>query len=322
MLPYLSYQNAQGKRVDQVLFEHSKAHSNGLYPIPDLASNEVVTTIVNVGESNARLLGHLAWETGEHSMGPFVLPPGGGKQIRFNQLAEAQKRDLLSRSVGQSFEQGFFQWTSNRGSQALIARTEVTPQGSSDRYGFSCYGCCLEMPSGGVSPSGGVVFDIGQTPSFEGTEFIHTCTGTTGPYYVGVPSTMYYQSPIGWTGTQLSATGLAEQTVGFQETGTYMWTTCVERTRTFSGGGPINVDKCHRDNADGLDETQGCFQPANSSSCGDCYSCCDKIRAAANCRCKGNQICKNGVQSACGTCKQRCFGQYNVDCDQQIVSCN
>lgn len=320
VLPSLRHQSPSGLTIDTPLFERGTAHSNGMYPLPSLLKHAVVTTIVNLGSEPSKVVGQLEWNGGSYSVGPVEIMPGAGYRFDFKDLGEKQIEDLLGRRAPQAFERAFFQWTANRGSQELIARTEAQPVGSEDRFGFNCFGCCYELPSGGIVPSS-IAFDIGQSPTFEGVEFIETCSGTMGPFPIGSPTTMFYSSPLSWNGTTISSTGLTNQTVSFRETGEYMWVSCSTRTRNFLAGGNTTVDKCQKENAPNIDPAKGCFQPENSSSCSSCYSCCDKTRKAGDCRCRGNQPCKNGVQAACGTCKQVCFGHYNVACSVQITSC-
>lgn len=109
----------------------------------------------------------MAWNGGEFSFGPIEIMPGAGRRLDIRALAESEYEDLLGRRAPRDFDTAFLQWTAHRGSQELIARTEALPRGGDDRFGFNCFGCCYEMPSGAVSPDS-IAFDIGESPSFGG----------------------------------------------------------------------------------------------------------------------------------------------------------
>lgn len=311
-----------GTVIDLALTERGKIHDTGTYLIPSLESHEVTTTFVNLGEEPAELFGHFTSDRGEYALDPILVPAGGTYVLDFRSLSKTSPTDRLGRRLERGFDWGFFQWLSRRGSTELLARTEVRRPDEMDRIGFNCYGCCNEMPTGAVIPES-IGFDVGQAPLFEAIEYVDTCAGMTGPYHA-YPDVMYYSAPLSWNGWNISTSGLTSQDVLFQGSGEYMAVTCVSRTRTFFGGGDVTVDKCMRDHGPpDFDESQSCA--VQSSSCSNCYDCCEKIKQVAYCRCDkllmGRTACRAEARYACGVCKQTCFGTFLSSCSQQLTSC-
>lgn len=135
---------------------------------------------------------------------------------------------------------------------------------------------------------------------------------------------MYYSAPLSWNGWNISTTGFTSQDVLFEGSGEYMAVTCVSQTRTFFGGGEVTADKCMRDHGPpGFDENRACA--VQSSSCSNCYDCCEKIKQVAYCRCDkllmAKTACRAEARYACGVCKQECFGTFLSSCSQQLTSC-
>jgi len=313
----------KGEVLDLTLMPTATAHDAGTYPVPPLDRFNVTTSWVNLGREKAELFGYFVSAQGEYALEPIEIPAGGTYSLDFRKMASSASADRLGRTVDIGDGWGFFQWLSRRGSTDLIARTEAYRLGHTDRVGFNCFGCCAEFPTGSVLPSD-VGFDIGETPSFETLEWVDTCAGMTGPYHA-YADVLSYSSPLSWNGWTISTTGFTNQDVYFQGSGSYMTVTCQSKMRNFYGGGNATSDRCMKNyGPDGYDESPeagGC--PGQTSGCGECYTCCEKIKAVGECRCSfGGNTCSALAAQACFDCKQACFGVFAETCQTQDFSCN
>ncbi len=208
----LSY-GAGAAAIDVPFFPRHKAHASGTYPIPAFRDFESWSTIVNLGRRAARVVGQLSWPGGTYSLEPVHLAPGASFRLDLPSLLRENQPDLLGRTLDPNAEQAFLQWTVLRGSQELIARTEVRPRGSEDVFGFNCFGCCEQIPYGEIIPVS-VTFNVGERPLFQACEFVNTCTGTMGPYFADSP-TLTYSAPMSWDGVYVSASGPSSQEMKF-----------------------------------------------------------------------------------------------------------
>ncbi len=311
-----------GAYIDLPLISREKSHGTGTYPIPALKSYDVQTTFINLGEERALLYGYFSSDQGEYALEPIELPPGATHRLDFQELADNCQPDRLGRRIDPDFESGFFQWTSREGSIELLARTEIRPRDGTDTVGFNCFGCCEEFPSGDVIP-GDVGLDVGETTGLETVEYVDTCAGRTGPYHA-YPDSLYYSAPFSWNGWQLSASGLSNQTVSFDASGEYWWVTCIQRLRHFFGFGDATSDRCMHDyGPDGYDESpdaNGCH--GQTSNCGTCYTCCEKIKDVGECRCAfGGETCRALAAQGCFDCKELCFGKFTDGCANMLFDC-
>jgi hypothetical protein len=312
-----------GEMVDFAFFPSVKAHKSGSYPLPDPDRYDVTTTFVNLGDSPARVAGQVSWDGGTYTLGPYRVPSHSSYRVDFAQVADKKVPDMLGRTLDPAMPHGFFQWSAHSTEPLLIARTEARIKGGGDRFGFNCFGCCSEIPSGLVLPAS-IAFNVGQVPPFEAAEIDHTCQGDIGPMPVDYP-TLSYTSPLAWDGEHVSTSGLTYQTLSFTAPETKLTVTCHSAQITIRGSGPGTVDKCLADNDPGHDPTRGCNQAPNSTSCASCYTCCDNEKKVAYCRCDqtgGGQPCENLAVASCGTCKQACFGTYAESCSTQVTSCS
>ncbi len=305
-------------------FRTTSAHQNGSYPLPDLQSSAVTNTMTNLGNEVADIVAQVFWEGGTYALAPFKILPGQSHRIDLGRLIAEGKADLAGRTLS-SPSSGFLQWTARNGSHQIISRTEVRLLDGTGRFGFNCVSCCPESSFGEISPSS-IAFDIGQSPFFEGFEYISTCTTTLGPFPASFLS-LSYRSPVAWNGVRVSSTGDTFQQLSFTARG--------ERTRLSQGicrsvntqigdTGSTTVDRCRRRHHPGYDPRDGC--QLQTSSCSSCYDCCDKEKAVGNCQCPffGNAICKAGVRLQCQTCKDACFGRYaeTSGCSTTTRTCN
>lgn len=203
--------------VDEIpLFPRSKAHPTGSYPVPDPSRRSVRTTLVNVGAEETRIVAQLTWDGGTYALGPVTIPGGGSRILDFRRLAAAAEPDILGRTLSPSFAGGHLHWTVQGGSTAVLARTEVMGD-LGDRFGFNCFGCCLEQSYGDLLP-GEASFPAGLSTPFEGVEFIESCTGTMGPYSP-YAATWNYAAPFNWSGSIVSASAPAVQSLWFTAKG-------------------------------------------------------------------------------------------------------
>ena len=239
----LARSHLTGETTELSFFPREKVHPSGSYPVPDPKRFDVSTTLVNLGTEESRIVGQVSWDGGTYSIGPVVIPGGGSHTVDFRRLAALGDKDIAERLLPSSFSGGFFHWTVQSGGTELIARTEVSPQGGRDAFGFNCFGCCFEMSRGAVLPSS-TTFAAGASSPFEGVEFIDTCSGTMGPYTPYGP-TLSYEAPFSWNGTTVSASGPDTQSLSFSAPGhrTTLQLPCSEILITIFAAGPATATK-------------------------------------------------------------------------------
>lgn len=318
--------SAEGTREIE-FFPVDRGHGSGRYPIPTLPGFRTTHTLVNLGSESANIVAQVFWDGGTHALPPIDLAPGSSHIVDFGELARKKRRDLLGRELDPNLPQGFFQWTSRLGSQQLIARLEVTKaDNEAVSFGFNCFGCCTEFPFGGVEPDS-LVFDIGQSRLFQAVEEISTCTGLLGPFPANVTN-LNYSSPLSWNGVTISSSGPSSTDVSFSGVSERTTPTCNVVPSNIFGFGRPRVDQCQEDNNPDYDHEAegGCHASQNSSSCETCYTCCEKQKDVAECRCGGvgQPNCTGAGNAACQTCKQQCFGHFAPLglCDSQDLVCN
>ena len=207
--------DAAGSPVELELARAEDAHFSGIYPLPSLADHEVTTTLVNVGQENARVVAHITWQEGEYAFGPVEIASGASFQLDLAALAALGEPDLVGRTLDPEYSQAFLQWTvQGQGSRHLLGRTQVQPRFGVDSFGFNCHGCCEESPWGELIP-GSVLFPAGGSSLFEACEYIGTCTTILGPYPASI-SQLNYSSPLSWNGTTASSNSATAQMVDFE----------------------------------------------------------------------------------------------------------
>jgi hypothetical protein len=310
----------KGTILDLPLFPRGKAHDSGTYPVPALKTHEVATTFVNLGDEKAQIFAHFTSDRGEYALEPIEISPGATHRLDFRALAAVEQPDRLGRRLDPEFESGFFQWFSRRGSSELLARTEARKRGEVDLIGFNCFGCCAESPSGAVIPQS-IGFDVGESPELVAVEYVDTCAGPTGPYYA-YPNALFYSAPLTWNGQAISTTAYANQQVAFQGSGEYTTVTCSTKTITFFGSAKATSDKCLKENHPEFDPKKSCGD--QTPNCSACYTCCDKQKDTADCRCAflgSPSSCTEGARAACQKCKQVCVGAHAETCNQQVTDC-
>ncbi|MEM7351648.1 MAG: hypothetical protein AAF657_12705 [Acidobacteriota bacterium] len=283
-----------GGPTDVALIPRQSVHESGTYPIPTLEENQVITTFLNLGETEAELFAHLSWVGGEYALAPIQVAPGGAVRLDFQALIDRAEPDLLGRYFKPEASPSYFQWLSRKGSSDLLARTEVRRLDSADSYGLNCFGCCMEFPFGGIEPSF-AAFRVGEQASFRPVEFIDTCSGTMGPFNAS-PSSSSYSSPLGWNYNNVWATNDTNQTVSFSDSGHYTAANCSTVARTFFGDGPVVADEeCQEEHHPDFDPTAGCCGMTGGNVVA-CKACCDKEKEVADCRCDAlpffSGICK------------------------------
>ncbi|MEM8963174.1 MAG: hypothetical protein AAGD38_16945 [Acidobacteriota bacterium] len=310
---------ANGEVVEVPLFGLEQAHQSGLYPLPSLDDHEVFSTLVNVGDRTTTILGQISWRGGVYALQPLEIPPGEARRIDFATVVSAGSPDLLGRSPDPAYQDGFFQWTA-RDSHQVIARTEVRPHGSADRFGFNCGSCCEEESYGSMVPSS-ITVNFGTPTSFAGVEYISTCNGTLGPYTIFSFGSLSYSSPVTWNGNTVSSSDVTDQTVSFTSWGDTVFDDgweCTQGIVQFGDDGPVRSDPCQQQHHPEFDPTKPCS--GQSSSCPNCYTCCDKQNTTADCRCNDlpgglpRTICKTAAETKCEQCKLGCNGVFANGC--------
>lgn len=313
-----------GEVLDVEVFRREEATVNGLYALPALQYNEVVDTLVNLGETTAHIRAQVFWEGGTYSLPPIEILPGHSYQIDLEEVARLQIPDILGRTLDPDFHRGYLQWVTQRGSHEILDRMEIRPSNTWDAYGFKYNTCCRRVSDAALIP-GIAILDFGVASPFVASEYIYTCTETMGPYNA-FGAQLNYSSPLSWDGVTASSSTDTSQTVSFQAYGEEVeedpFDGCLPMQIVISDDGPTFADPCRADHHPdpNYDPAKGCQM--QSADCASCYSCCEKEKAVGKCQCKGNGVCEQLVVAQCGTCKQSCFGSHFDTCTTQETSCS
>lgn len=240
VLPMAVALSDDGSARDLLLAPSSSGHPSGQYPLPSLSGRSVRTTLLNVGRNSTEVLAHIAWEDGEYALKPLTLSPGEVRQIEIAQIALDGQSDILGRTLDLDYEEGYLQWVS-RPSGAIIARTEVLENDTTDTYGFNCATCCPQSPFGELVPDP-LLFGVGANPLFQTCVVYFTCTGQTGPF-PRTGATLTYSPPFSWNGIRISASGAGEGTPEFELIDETLDFACVSRpTLVMEEGDVVAVD--------------------------------------------------------------------------------
>jgi len=298
-----------GSLADIAFFSESQAHASGSYPLPPLESYDVATTVVNLGAEPAALFAQYYWRGGTYALGPIEVAPGAMLELDPSELAGAGRGDILGRELPTDYEEGYVKWLAKGESPKLIGRTQVRPRSGEDRFGFNCFGCCWDIPSGSIIP-GVVEFLPGQTVAFQACISYSTCNGVMGPYPYN-PSFWSSPSPFSWDTRVISASGAAEATLDFEGTEFETGPNCSLRQREVRGSGKGDTCKAFlfkNHNAYHFwDKDLACTQqvgdrPAGQKRCNSCQECCNKQKAYQ--KCKGAS--ENVLDSEYRTCSFSC----------------
>jgi hypothetical protein len=289
--------------VDLAVVADKNVHDSGTYALGNLLENGAALEVLNLGTQPSEILVYAEWHKGAYSFAPAKLPPGESFELNLGSIAR-DPANAEPDSLGRLFEPAdrpvFLQWFSRPSGARLLGRLTLQNDGEDDSFGFNCFGCCEELPTGVVLP-GSVVFDIGQTVGLETAEFIDSCTGRAGPFPISA-QTRSYAAPLNWNGVTVSSSGVTRQTVGFTATGTYTWVSCSLRERTVRGSGEAEVDQCQKTWNPNFDPQRGC--PGMFAVCSQCTACCGRELSVALCRCQklpgatNREICERGARLA------------------------
>lgn len=298
VIPVAFARSLSGHFHEISLFQTAEAHQSGTYPLPSLLDFDVETTLINLDPAlEARIAGQVSWDGGTFTFGPIEIPPGASHVLNYLAIATARTHDILGRILPPHATAGFVQWLALEGSDQIIARTEARPLGTADdAFGFNCFGCCWEFPTGVVVPQT-VAFGPGENPLFQTCVEYATCAGTVGPIPVTANS-LIYSSPFSWNGTRISASHGGDATVGFVDDVPQITPTCVQRTRTIEAGG--RAETCDKFcNPQGYTDETNCSTQVGAS-CLLCYNCCDDLYwkdvcsgASLESRIPGYNLCVN-----------------------------
>src|SRR5207244_3495657 len=268
-----------GELLDMSVHPFTSAHKSGTYPIPDLAKYDVRTTIVNLSNQPAEIIAQYFWDQGEYAVPMFEVPPNGTAVIDPKQLAVAGMRDAARRTLDVNGTHMALKWSVRSGSHELLGRTEASPIGSDDGFGFNCGGCCPQWPWGTVNPSE-VEVGIGEFPPFEALSFWDTCTGTIGPWYANVISGSV-PWPFSWDYLNLATSDGADSDIGEESEEEKVGDSCQLGTRRFWNWGRGKAcDKVN--NPNGYSSTVQCSQ--QTSTCATCNGCCTALYNARVCK--------------------------------------
>lgn len=313
-----------GEVFDVEVFRREEGNLNGLYALPALEYNEVVDTLVNLGEETAHIRAQVYWESGSYSLPPIEILPGHSHQIDLDEVARLQVPDILGRTLDPELHRGYFQWVTQRGSHEILHRMEIRPRKGWDVFGFKYNTCCRRVSVGDLIP-GTAILDFGVSGPFIASEYVYTCTEIMGPYNAFITQ-LNYSSPLSWDGFNAISSTDTSQIASFVGAGQEViddpFDGCIPQQIQIFDDGPTFADPCRAEHHPdpNFEPAKGC--QIQSANCSACYSCCEKEKSVGTCQCKGNEICKQGVVSACGTCKQSCFGNHFDTCTTQETSCS
>lgn len=306
---YAYQQLRDGSLFDIAFFSNSELHGSGSYPLPPLDAHEVVTTVVNLGPKPASLLGQYFWEGGTYAVGPLQLLPGEAYRFDPRETALTGEPDVLGRKLPLDYSFGYFKWLAQAGYASLVGRTEVRPLSGIDVFGFNCFGCCWDIPSGAIIPNL-AEFDPGLVVPFDSCISYSTCNGVMGPYPYN-PATWTSPAPFTWNTRTLSASGPGQETFRSEGTEFEHKINCTTRQRQVVGTGTgstckILLRKSHN-MAQSWSAVLACTQqvgdrPAGTARCNSCLECCDKQKIFNECRKKNPLI----VQAEHQTCVTHC----------------
>ena len=183
-------------------FQESRAHHNGIYPVPNGSLGEAFVTLFNLGDAPANVVAQFNWHKGEtYALPPITIAPGRTYRLDFAELVERAEPDILKRVIDPTYQKGFFSWSTRAGSRKLLGWTEVKPV-DGGRLGFVGSGCCVEYPFGRIEPRKSI-FVVGSTMSVVASEYRETCSaGLLGPLYALSPS-LTVSPPFIWDGLTL-----------------------------------------------------------------------------------------------------------------------
>lgn len=313
--------------LDISMMRDTEAHPGGLYALPKLADFEIVNTLINLGDEQADVRGQIFWEGGTYTLPPIHIPAGNAHRLDIAELARENVPDLLGRTLDPDYAHGYLQWTTHLGSYEIIDRLELQSKSgaSKDLFGFQYNTCCPDDSIGDLIP-GTAIVDFGQTGSFVTSEFIVTCSGLLGPYQT-FGSLLTYSSPASWNGSTVSSSTDTSQMASFMDYGqeiiNHGQDGCIPEIVQFGDDGPIFADRCREEHHDDPDFDPSMACAVQSTSCSDCYSCCEKEKKVGQCRCPGGaNLCKTLARLACGTCKSECFGTTSLNCTTQATTCS
>lgn len=293
------------------LFPALLAHPGGTYPLPAIDRYTTRTRIVNLGDESSTIGAQIYWDGGTYALGPIEVPAGGSHEIDLEQVARLAQPDVLERVLDPVRPDGVLKWTVLSGSTSLLGRTEVGLRdrgtvGAADRFGFNCWGCCWQYPSGEVVPSS-VSFLPGETRSFQACVSYDTCSGTMGPYVL-VPQSMTVPSPFSWNGSSVGASGPAKDFISFSDPEMRITPTCTQYQVNVQGYGQADscggtLAKSHNP-AQRWDPGATCTSQVGglSGQCSKCYECCSKIYSYNLCKGVNGDLANAEYQTCQGHC--------------------
>jgi len=311
-----SYRHHSGETEDISFFRATDAHASGSYPIPSPTGYDVRTTVVNLGTESVRIVAQLYWSgqnESTYALGPFQLAGGAGLSLEIDEILRSATPDLLGRLPEPGLQDGYLKWLSQQGQPALIARAEVRPRQGRDHFGFSCFGCCEQFPTGVVVP-GSMSFEAGQSVPLDACVQYSTCNGIMGPYTTD-PTSITAPTPFSWDGITLSATVADAGTVSFQGDEVRIHFSCAVSSQQI--GASASVDACkaylkksHQPLAFWDATKAACTQELGDvdpgSRCQACNECCDDKRNFWLCK-KKNRL---QVDSDHRTCMAGCLTDH------------
>lgn len=297
-----------GQRVELSFFRRSDVHNSGSYPLYDFEDNRTVLHLLNQGSESALLGIELTWNGGTYSLDPILIDPDRGLTVDLAEhLGQNPGRDIAGRLPPERIVDGFMKWIVISGGGELLARTEIQPSGSSDRFGINCFGCCWETPRGVIMPGDVVVTSPGIGIQFETGVVLDTCSGTDGPFsFPG--GTLNYSAPFSWNGQTVSASAGGEATLSFFGNAQGTSPSCSTINRFISSDNLVDAcdvwKKSTLCTGNECDPSETC--ESQTSSCTGCTGCCEKLKQYKLCKKKRADL----VQSEFGACLGLCVNSH------------
>ncbi len=279
---------AEGQHTELSFMPLDIVHNSGSYPLYDFDDYQTVMHLLNLGTEVAEIGIELSWNGGRYALAPLLVEPDRALAVDLaDYVQRSPEQDAGGRKRPDTIKDGFVKWLVINGSSELLARTEIQPRGSEDRFGINCETCCWEIPFGGIEPGDVVLTTTGTGTTFETTLTFQTCSGEEGPFHFSGAS-LSYAAPYSWNSYSVSVSDSADETLSF--TGTAQKTTgtltCQVSTKPIDAG--RRVDACRpaqtstHCTGNKCDPAKTC--DSQTTTCSGCQICCDRIKQFNECK--------------------------------------
>lgn len=289
-----------GEMLDMSVHAFTSAHKSGTYPIPDLSTHDVRTTIVNLSDEPSKIVAQYFWDGGTYAVPMFEVPPLGTVTLEPKKLAAAGTLDEAGRALDARGANLALKWLVRSGSHELLGRTESIVAGQSDGFGFNCGGCCYVDPYAAFNPFDEMEVGLGESPSWEPWVYFQTCSGTVGPYPPMGIAAYDVPWPFSWNFSTLTTSDGGDENIWWEsdEEGVQLVGCTIVTRRIGRWGRGKACDKVH--NPSGYNPAVQCA--SQTTSCGACYTCCANLYSLAICKGANQQLAQSEKNACDGNC--------------------